>query len=82
MPPKSLKAIATNFRALPVRIHRRDGPIVLGMLICVGFGRGSERGGLGVTCATSREGRGEVLGGHRGNDGEIDTTLSCSSPVS
>ncbi len=39
------------------RIHRRDGPIVLAVLTCLGFGRGSERRGLRVTCAASREGR-------------------------
>ena len=49
--------------------------IVAGSVLscCLGFGRGSERRGLGVTCASSREGGGEVLSGHRGNDGEVDT---------
>ncbi len=57
------------------RVHRRDGPIVLAVLTssCLGFGRGSERRGLGVTCASSCEGGGEVLSGHRKNDGEVDT---------
>jgi hypothetical protein len=62
-----------NRDELQRRVHRRDGPIVLAVLACLGFGRGSERRGLGVTCASSREGGGEVLSGHRGNDGEVDT---------
>jgi hypothetical protein len=72
MPPqsesRSLKAIATNF----------SGGFIdatgLSYLLCL-FASALDVAangapGPGVTCVTSREGRGEVLGGHRGNDGE------------
>jgi hypothetical protein len=69
-----------NRDELPRRVHRRDGPIVLAVLTCLGSRRGYERRGLAVTCASSREGGGEVLSGHRasGNDGEVDTHAPVS----
>ena len=46
----------TDADELQRRAHRRDGPIVLAVLACLGFGRGSERRGLGVTSSRSRYG--------------------------
>ena len=82
MPPKSLRAIATNFSGGFIdatSLSYSDSYLLCFKLFASALdARGSERGRLGVTCATSREGRGEVLGGHRGNGGEIDTHTAVS----
>ena len=60
------------------RIHRRDGGIILPMLVHLGFGCGGKRRGLGVAGAIPSEGGREVLSGHRGDHRKVDPNASVS----
>ena len=73
------KVVKGNRDEFQRRIHRRDGPIVLAVLICFGFGRTWQRTGTAWYYVRDfPRGWGVVLGGHRGNDGEIDNHTAVS----